>query len=251
MTEFVFEGMTSISALIKAAETRTDARKIKKVLYDEKKRGSEYRRIAFLEIKSKELGFELAPADAEMIESLSNGKTHGGFIAICSDKEYLPLSDADIKENGLYFVLDGIEDPFNFGYTLRSLYASGVDGVIVPERNWFSSAGVVAKSSAGCSELIDVYKGDEIAAVNLLKARGYKVFAANIRESSLLYDADIASPSVFIIGGEKRGISGKLLETADQNIRIGYGREFSGSLPTATAAAILAFEAAKQSEKIK
>lgn len=251
MTEFVFEGMTSISALIKAAETRTDARKIKKVLYDEKKLETEYRRIAFLEIKSKEIGFALVKSSSDEIEAVASGKTHGGFIAVCSDKEYLSLTNADIKENGIYFVLDGIEDPFNFGYTLRSLYASGVDGVIVPERNWFSSAGIVAKSSAGCSELINVYKGDEIEAVNLLKARGYKVFAANIRESSLLYDADLSSPSVFIIGGEKRGISGKLLETADQNIRIGYGREFGGSLPTATAAAIIAFEAAKQSGKIK
>ena len=38
---------------------------------------------------------------------------------------------AKIKENGFYVMIEGIEDPYNFGYALRSLYAAGADGVIL------------------------------------------------------------------------------------------------------------------------
>lgn len=51
-------------------------------------------------------------------------------------------------------MLDGVEDPFNFGAAIRAVYAAGVDGLVVPPRNWPSAAGVVARSSSGTSELI-------------------------------------------------------------------------------------------------
>jgi tRNA G18 (ribose-2'-O)-methylase SpoU len=54
-----------------------------------------------------------------------------------------------------------------------------------------------------------------------------------------------------VVGGEKRGISRAILEMSDQNIRIGYGRDFSGSLPTSESAAIIAFEISKFNHRIK
>ena len=51
-----FEGMTSISALIKAYSL-SGHREIIKVFYDKGKKTSNYSRIKFLEFKSKELGF--------------------------------------------------------------------------------------------------------------------------------------------------------------------------------------------------
>jgi tRNA G18 (ribose-2'-O)-methylase SpoU len=44
------------------------------------------------------------------------------------------------------------------------------------------------------------------------------------------------------MGGEKRGISRTLLDEADEIVRIDYGRAFQGSLSTAAATAIFAFE---------
>jgi 23S rRNA (guanosine2251-2'-O)-methyltransferase len=249
----VFEGMTSISALIKACEEAPEnSRKIFKILCDEKNIKNEYRRVNFLKAKAKELDFELEFTDKEAVDNLADGKTHGGFIALCGDKTIKELSWDKIIPKGIYFLLEGIEDPYNFGYTLRALYAAGVDGVLLPERNWMSSAGTVARASAGCSELIPLYTyGTPETAVELLKKYGYRVLCANIRESELLYDTDLELPVLVVVGGEKRGISRTVLEMSDQNIRIGYGRDFSGSLPTSESAAIIAFEVSKFNNRIK
>jgi len=248
----VFEGMTSVSALIKAAEEApASARKIEKIIYDLSNARDKFRQIGFLKSKSKALGFKLEGADSEYIDSLASGKTHGGFIALCGERSIPELSETDISGDGIFYLVEGIEDPYNFGYTLRALYAAGADGVILPPRNWMSAAGVVAKSSAGCSELIDLYFDTPDSAVKKFKSAGYRVICANIRDSKLIYDADLRSPALFVIGGEKRGVSRSVLELSDGNVRIGYGRDFAGSLPAAEAAAVIAFEVAKVNGRIK
>jgi len=248
----VFEGMTSVSALIKAAEeSPLTSRKIEKIIYDKKNAKDKFRQIGFLKIKSKELGFALEEANSEYIDELASGKTHGGFIALCGEREIQPLTEDNIPKNGIFYLLEGIEDPYNFGYTLRALYAAGADGVILPPRNWMSAAGVVAKSSAGCSELIKLFSDEPHLAAQKFKSAGYRILCANIRDSKLIYEADLTSPILFVIGGEKRGISRSVLDLSDDNIRIGYGREFAGSLPTAEAAAVIAFEVAKANKLIK
>lgn len=248
----IFEGMTSVSALIKALEeTPATARKIEKIIYDRKNNRDKFRQINFLRAKSALLGFSLEPAEPEEIDALVSGKTHGGFVALCGEKTIPTLQASGIPENGIYYLLEGIEDPYNFGYTLRSLYAAGADGVILPPRNWMSAAGVVAKSSAGCSELIPMYESDPTDAAKLFKAAGYRVLCANIRDSKLIYEADLSSPVLLVVGGEKRGVSRSVLELSDENIRIGYGRDFKGSLPAAEAATVIAFEAAKRNHRIK
>jgi 23S rRNA (guanosine2251-2'-O)-methyltransferase len=61
-----------------------------------------------------------------------------------------------------------------------------------------------------------------------------------------VFEETFKLPLLLVVGGEKRGISRKLLEQADQIVRIDYGRSFRGSLSAASAATILAFEIYRQ-----
>jgi 23S rRNA (guanosine2251-2'-O)-methyltransferase len=139
-------------------------------------------------------------------------------------------------------MIQGIEDPYNFGYALRSLYAVGCDGIILGERNWMSAAGVVCRSSAGASEMFPVYKCDEIDAVKLFKKKGYNIVCADERTDNVLGECELHFPILLVVGGEKRGISSSVLEKSDKIVRIDYGKEFNGSLSTAAATAVFAFE---------
>lgn len=247
----VFEGMTSITALINAKiKDPQNARSVEEVYISESLSKNKYKQLAFLKAKSAELGYRILTACDQDIDNLTTGNTHGGIIAVCSEKHFPAISDLKLNDKGIYFLIEGVEDPYNFGYTLRSLYAAGVDGVILPERNWMTASGTVARSSAGCSELMDIYVCEPLQAVEYFKSNGYRILTANIRDSVSLYDTDLSAPILFIIGGEKRGVSKALLDLTDQNIRIGYGREFKGSLPTAQATAIIAFETARCNKRI-
>lgn len=239
----VFEGMTSISALIGAILSGKNPRKIHKILYNYENLDKKKREISFLSYRAAEMGFELIQAAKDEIDTLASGKTHGGFVAIVSKREFSAPDPNNIVNGGFYALIDGIEDPYNFGYCVRSLYASGADGLILPRRNWMDVSGTVARSSAGTSELLDIFIDDPENAVDIFKKLGFKIICAEIKNSVSMYDADLTGPVLFVVGGEKRGISSKILKNADLNVRIDYERDFHGSLPTASAVSIISFHA--------
>ena len=243
----VFEGMTSISSIISAIQSGISTRNIHRVLYNQDKKKSKYNELKFLEAKSVEMGFDLIGVPHTAIDELANGKTHGGIIAICS-KIKIPVlySDEQIFANGFYIILDGIEDPFNFAYAIRSVYAAGADGIIVPSYRFDNAQGIICKGSAGTSEFIDIFECDINSAIDIFKSKGYKIAAAGIRDSVSLYDADLKKPLLLIIGGEKRGISSDILSKSDMIVRVDYGKTFKGSLTASSAATVLAFEIYRQ-----
>ena len=246
----VFEGMTTISALISALDTKKNCRSIIKVMFDKEKVKSKSRELAFLKIKSNQHNFELSIVSKDELNTFASGTTHGGVIAICSDRTVPSLSAELIKKDGIYYMFEGIEDPYNFGYVIRSVYAAGADGVIINPRNWLSAASVVAKSSAGTSELIDVFMCDSAEAADIFKSLGFSIVCAGIRDSETVYEAELKKPLFVIIGGEKRGISRAVLDKADKIVRIDYGREFKGSLPSVAATSIISFEILRKNSQL-
>ena len=242
----ILEGMTSISALLNS--DGVNDRKIEKVLIDRSKRKSKAAQIGFLTAKSHERGFGVEFVDAEEIDRLSVGNTHGGILALCSARTIPALSVEDIHPESFYVYLEGIEDPYNFGYAIRSHFAAGVEGVILPERNWMTAAGVVARSSAGASEELPMFTSDAKAAVEEFKKRGYTVVCADLDTDDVLGECAVPYPILLIVGGERRGISKDVLSLADKKVKIEYARECRASLSAASATTMFAYEIMRQNK---
>ncbi|MBO5047930.1 MAG: RNA methyltransferase [Clostridia bacterium] len=243
----VMEGMFSIRAILRAAEDGVNDRKIEKILFDKNKKKSKAHELAFLRAKSADLGFEIEFVDAEKLEEITIGNSHGGIVALCTDRTIGKIENMNIRENGFYVMLEGIEDPYNFGYCLRSLYAAGVDGILVGERNWFSAAGVVSRASAGASELFEIAAGEPTELIDVFRKKGYTIIAADKTDDAVpVYDTKITRPVLLVVGGEKRGITRAVLEKCDKVVCLDYGRRFGAALSAASAASILAFEIFRQ-----
>lgn len=242
----VFEGMTSINAVLRAIDEGSK-RRINTVWFDAAKRSSKRREFGFLSHAADKYSFRLELTNSQFIEDNAIGTSHGGIIAECTEIS-LPVLSEDVisKPDGFYVMIEGIEDPYNFGYALRTLYAAGVDGVVLPQRNWMSAAGVVCRASAGASELLPSYVSTAEDACELYKNKGYKIVCAGIRDSVSVFDADLRKPVFLVVGGEKRGISASVMSHADLTVRIDYGRDFKGSLSAASAASVLAYEVFRQ-----
>lgn len=246
----IFEGMTSIRAIIKSIDLGISDRRIQQILYNKDKLHKISKEVGYLKAVSEKYGFEVLEVDEEKIDELAIGASHGGIIAIASERTIPYLYDkSQIKDRGFYVMIDGIEDPYNFGYALRSLYAMGCDGVILSERNWMSAAGVVARSSAGASELFDFYKLQSVEAIEIFKNMGYSLVCADERTENLLGECLIKMPVLLIVGGEKRGISRNILDMADMLVKIDYGRDFRASLSAASAVTMFAYEIRRQNSK--
>jgi 23S rRNA (guanosine2251-2'-O)-methyltransferase len=186
---------------------------------------------------------------AEAIEAQTGGKTHGGITAQVGPYQFAELESLGSNQKSPFLaMIDGVEDPFNFGASVRALYAAGADGLVLRPRNWLSAAGTVARASAGTSELIPTALAETAeAAAAFFRTRGLAVACATDERGSVsVYDTDLTVPLFLLIGGEKRGVTRSFLDQADLKLRIPYGRPMPHSLGTASATAILAFEIMRQ-----
>lgn len=246
----VFEGMVSIRALLDSMRDGISDRRILRILYTEQHAKKHPKEIAFLRHEAERQNFALEIADEDTLLSMTVGNTHGGIIAIATDRTVPHLvDDAPLDKNGFYVMIEGIEDPYNFGYALRSLYALGISGIILPERNWLSAAGVVSRASAGASERFSYFTASADEAVRIFKKHGFSIVCADIDTEETLENSALPYPILLVVGGEKRGISRAVLSEADKIVKISYGRDFSAALSAASATTILAYEISKQNRK--
>lgn len=240
------EGHIAIRAALESG-----SRPLHRVLIDQSKRdrGGHLARITRL-ARAADVPVERVSADT--ITEQASGKTHGGVLALCGPRRFVPLAallegTTGDQHSPFVAMIDGVEDPFNFGQAVRALYAAGADGLIVRPRNWMSAASIVARSSAGASERIPTAIADTAEdAAAFMRARGLTVATTAKKRAVNLYAADLTVPLFILIGGEKRGVTRSFLEGADLIIEIPYGRAFPESLGTTAASAILAFEIMRQ-----
>jgi 23S rRNA (guanosine2251-2'-O)-methyltransferase len=207
------------------------------------------RRFGRLRALAREGDVRIETVAPEIIDELASGRTHGGVIALVGPRRERSVGTllAEVGERSLIVLLDGIEDPFNFGQAVRALYAAGVDGLIV-RRSWETAVGTVTRASAGASELIPSARTASVEeAAEACRRIGMRIACAVASDDAdELTETDLTGGLFVLIGGERRGVTRSFVDQADLRVRIGYGRERAPELGAATSAAIIGFEALRQ-----
>ena len=105
----VFEGMTSIRAIINANNDGFNDRKIQKILFDKDRLSKIHKEVGYLRAISESKGFELISSTAEELDEITLGSSHGGIVAITGDRT-LPCFDSntEIESDGFYAMIQGI-----------------------------------------------------------------------------------------------------------------------------------------------
>lgn len=241
------EGFISVTAALQGGR-----RTVQSILLNAGREDGQTRQLTRL---AKQAGVPLSRVSADEIEARAGGKSHGGVLAEVGPYQFTPLEElltdapaAPLIAMPFIAMIDGVEDPFNFGQAVRALYAAGADGLVLRPRNWLSAAGVVARASAGASELIPTAVAETAEdAAAFFRERGLQIACASDAPGSRpLYDTDLTGPLFLLVGGEKRGVTRSFLASADLKLRIPYGRPATHSLGTAPATAIIAFEVLRQ-----
>lgn len=236
----VLEGQVSVAAALQSPYRDV------KVVYARADRND--RAVRWLEHRAAEAGVPVERRSGAEIDALTDGSSHGGVAALVGERRTVALGELLPADRPPFVVmLDGIEDPFNFGQAVRTLYACGADGLVLRPRNWLSAAGTVARSSAGASELIPTAIAESAEeAARFFQQAGLTIACATDEEAVPVFQADLTGPLFLLIGGEKRGITRSFLRQAELRLAIPYGREFRHSLGVTAAAAILGYEVMRQ-----
>ena len=182
------------------------------------------------------------------------GKTHGGIFALVSRRVYLPLCELLAAQPKTIAVIEGIEDPYNLGYAARALYTQGTDALILPGRDFGFSESAIEKASTGTfSKMPTAVFGSKTGLTALLKSEGFRIYCIDVKapagtqiKVSDISGVEFADKTVYIIGGEKRGISKEFLRGADEIVKIPYAKKFPHALAAQTAATIVAYEIHRQ-----
>ena len=235
----LLEGNVSVKAAILG-----NHRKVEKLYYDKHKNDKD---LNFILHRAKEKGIPCMPLEREEINAMATGRTHGGLVAKAGPRVYQELSECMHGEAPFLVSLEGVEDPFNLGYIIRTLYSAACDGLILPRHDWSSAEITIAKSSAGAFEYMNIVMSDNLPQlVKDIKKQGIKTYAAMRKDAITYLDADYRDSCLLAIGGEMRGLSSAVRNEIEQNIYIPYANDFRNALNAASAAAVLSFEVYRQ-----
>lgn len=170
---------------------------------------------------------------------------HNGFLALLRDSLEEESVAGTRSDPELIILVEDVSDPRNLGALLRVCESAGVGQVLIRDRGSAPLSPVVAKTSAGAMEWLDIERIPNTgAALSSLKQDRFWVYGAAAGGRSP-WEIDLRGPVVICIGGEQNGLRQRTRGLCDELVGLPMlGRV--GSLNLATAAAALLYEAVRQ-----
>jgi 23S rRNA (guanosine2251-2'-O)-methyltransferase len=183
------------------------------------------------------------------LDRMANTGAHQGVVAVTAAKQYADLDDVLATKRSAYslvVVLDGVEDPHNFGAILRTAEAAGADGVVIPERRAAGVTGTVAKASAGASEHLAVAKVTNIArTLEELKSKGLWIVGLDERGKQNYDQIDYKMDCAVVLGAEGKGVHDLVAKKCDFLVSIPMLGKVP-SLNVSVAGGIVLYEVVRQ-----
>lgn len=184
------------------------------------------------------------------LERLTGTAKHQGVAAEVSARQ--ALSDREALDflaglqAPLVLVLDGVQDPRNYGAILRTADAAGVDLVVVGRSRNVAMTPVVSKVAAGAAESQLVAEVANLARfLGQLREAGVTVCGTDDEAPATLYEADLSGPVALVVGAEGEGMRRLTREHCDLLVRLPMNGSVE-SLNVSVAAGVCLYEAVRQ-----
>ncbi|MCY4385029.1 MAG: 23S rRNA (guanosine(2251)-2'-O)-methyltransferase RlmB [Nitrospinae bacterium] len=192
---------------------------------------------------AESLGVPVEALDTRQLTQKAATAQHQNLVAEVHPTPLLTLDDlieAQPASAPPILLLDGLQDPRNFGAILRSAAALGAGGVVWPKDNAVGLTPVAAKAAAGALEVVPLARVTNLArAVSALKEAGYWALAADAHGDKTLGVDELPRPCCLVVGAEGRGVRPLVLKNCDARVRIPIEAGAVSSLNASVAAAIL------------
>lgn len=147
-----------------------------------------------------------------VLDKKSLTKKHQNFIAITEEYNYCEVEDilaeANRKNKAPFIViLDGIQDPHNFGSIIRVCECANVDGIIIPKHRSVGVTETVSRTSAGAINHMKIAKVTNLNnIIEQLKKQNIWVYALELGGENL-YKQNMKGAVAIVVGSEGFGVS--------------------------------------------
>ena len=176
---------------------------------------------------------------------MSDTKTPQGVLCLMKWPRY-SLDDLLIRRNGIFVVLEDLQDPGNLGTIIRTGEGAGIAGVIMSRDTVDIFNPKTIRATMGSIYRVPfVYVQDLGEAIGKLQKADITVYAAHLKGTGY-YDAfDYTGGSAFLIGNEGNGLKEQTVDMADTYVKIPMAGRVE-SLNAAIATTLFMYEAARQ-----
>lgn len=167
----------------------------------------------------RDLGIQVDVESAREMRRMSAGDDSPELIALAGAKPKANL-DEWMAGDGLAVLLVGLRYPGNVGFILRSAEVAGAAGVIVAS-DWTGSQLSEAKRiGMRADRFFPVVECTAMVAIKSARQAGRRVVALETSGDKVVWQADLALPTLVVVGSETTGIADSILELVDDVIRI-------------------------------
>lgn len=176
---------------------------------------------------------------------------HQGVIAECKAIQAADESDlqkilADLPDNALFLILDGVTDPHNLGACLRTAEAAGVLAVIAPKDKSAPLNSTVSKVACGAAEIVPYIQVTNLArTMQQLQQSGVWITGTAGEAEQTLYQANLKGHAALVMGAEGKGMRRLTREHCDQLVKIPMLGSLT-SLNVSVATGVCLFEMVRQ-----
>lgn len=147
--------------------------------------------------------------------------------------------------NGIYFLIDKIQDPGNLGTIVRTAVAVGALGVIIMRGTVDLYNDKVLRATMGSIFKTNIYFMDEYSFLDKFVDNGFRIFLADSNSKNIYYNENLSNKIILTVGNEGNGISSDMKKFVHKDICIPMCNNFE-SLNVAQALSIIAFEHLRQ-----
>ena len=117
-------------------------------------------------------------------------------------------------------ILDGVQDPGNIGTIIRNSVAFDVDTIVLSKGCVSPYNDKVLRSTGGMIYNINIVISDIESIIEELKKKNIKIYGTSLKSSISLQNMPKSDKYAIVFGNEGNGVSEKVLNKCDMNIRI-------------------------------
>lgn len=180
-----------------------------------------------------------------LFKKVSTTVTPQGVMAIVKKKRF-DVDTITNKQNGLFVILDSLQDPGNLGTIIRSAVAFGVDGIFISKNSIDVFSDKVVRSTMGAIFKVPVITECNLfETIKILKNKNITVYSLDLAAKNYISQIKFKQSVAIIIGNEAKGIDKKIIEQSDEKIKIKMTQNVE-SLNASVACSIALYEIFKQ-----
>lgn len=187
--------------------------------------------------------------DDGIFHKISNTVTPQGILCVMRQWEN-GMEKWGIMTEGIFLVLEGIQDPGNLGTIFRTGEGAGVKGIVMDQHTADVYNPKVIRSTMGSIFRIPFVKTDYLErTIKDFKKGGGAVYASCIKGGENYTRVIYKKKSIFLIGNEGRGLKEETISLADEKVFIPMCGQVE-SLNAAVSASLLIYEAYRQKDSL-